>query len=935
MTLRARLNPRQGQVLHYCWISGIGTIFVSRTPVGPDDTPWPAPACGAHATHHYAVLAALDDRQGIETHPEQWNPKQGVSQGGGMTVRLRCTDAVLDLFAAEKDGINRTVLTETVGYDVAGTGEHRVELPVRSTADFDNDGYLYLGPETVWYEDKTAAQFGDAEPVLRGMWSWYGDGRLSRRHVAGYQLDRFPQAVTDHPTVWKGRRISLFQALVDEQGRCLDAAFKGDHQVEIWSGWIDGIAYDGDGNYTQIVLTCKSLAQQVLDREIGRDAVKAYIGGAMSAPSLDLDLFPAVITELYVTWNGNGPKDIGPVLITGDGQADGEQLRGLRLPSDVVGLAAARIAKAVSDWISDEWSGTDGLTYNWGYEPEEVDEEGRPLVGWHIDLRLTGGSVNPIRLYSGDLGPALSQLGFPSLADREVASSSDDVVFAGDHVLAEVILSPRLAYLSCFEDPDGGALFPDGPGFAVIEVDDVRETIRYAAKETLDPDDFTFQLTGVQRNVFGEQPPLLLRYLPGAGRTENPTITALYGWADTELPDVLLQMLLSTGSGAYGAYDLAPEAVGLAIDPAAVDAQSVETLADGPLMARSLTPDKPLKVKDFVSKAGVFHGFVFGGSIRERRFRLSTLTVPLPTDVAGGLVLTDQPGGGILRSLPRLRTVWDVTNAIEVKPTDVPGVDSDKVKPARVRYANGRDAQPDGDTLKADVPGMLQADLPLAAEVFSERIFALWGEVHYVATVWCDRRALLTSVGDLVTLTVRGIPTPWGTRGLVGRTGVVIGTKRTWYRPGENEAVELDVLLGPAYAGLAPTFKVATYDAGPPAVLTLSENEFTLPGDPMPWDGYDQCYDWMHGPPVGAAWKVVIWNQATYWSAEEHLVTGVADGEWQLTTPLALTPSIGNCYVEFAPWTAVFQAAAQRKYVHLAAADGLLGGSDPAFLWSP
>ncbi|MBT7095730.1 hypothetical protein HN937_00040, partial [Candidatus Poribacteria bacterium] len=705
---------------------------------------------------------------------------------------------------------------------------------------------------------------------------------------------------------------------LDEHQHALDTAYKGDSEIEIWSGWLTAV----DFTDSHIVLTCKGLAQGVLEREIGRDKIAAFVGGdRYTTASCGSGL---TITKLSVSWNGNAWVYLGPLRVTSTGAQTSASLTGRQTVRDIIGAVGATIETAINAQIV-TWVGTDVLKVDgfWAAGPSEEGPLQRIGLRFWMSTRTSDVEIGFIDASSVFRAIGLTDETLGPITVRGTSlPDAHRITWTKPHTMT---LRPTETAIACYPDPEESQTFPTS-GYAKIEYEDNSEIIHYRTKSILSVIQGTFELGNVARGLFDTEA-LSLDFPPGT-TGEGPKIKSLFGWEDEPLPDVLRQMLTGTGAAVYGAYDTVPEYAGIAVDPAAVDADSFDAFNDEPFIKRSIAPEKPLKFKKFVGKNGVFHGYIFGGRTgADGRFRLGVLPVPVATVAAAGLVLTDQHDGGLIRVLPHIRQAKTVINRVEVRADFDPVTGKYRGEPVRLKYASGRTRLPNGETAEVEAPGLSTTAVQTAAEYVAERIFGVWGDPRAIVSLEIDRRALLASAGQLLRVTAAAVTGPHGSRGLTAQPCVISTLEKAWFRPGNAAAVEADALVFGEFGGLAPTFDVSVSGT----TCTVSANVFTQPSDAIPWDGYTECRDWMYGPASGETFKLVFWAKGAYASRVEQTAAWASDGTWTLGGVLGITPD----YAEFAPWGAASRHADQDDFVHIADSSNQLGGADSDFVWSP
>lgn len=936
MTVAANINPLQARVVHGVHIAGCGTLFQTGQLYNPSGALWTAPVCGAHAARSYTVAYTLDDRQGFEAYPEEWSPLDGTTKGGGATIRIRATSAMVTLFGSEDSTIKKTRLAADLDYDT-GVGERTVE--VESTTGFTLPGVVNIGHEAVYCPNTgDGTHFGNAD-CERGLYAWQTDSRLDQPHACNFDVTgELPEYVSNRIVHWPGRRVTVFQWLCDETGYALDTAYKGTHEIEIWSGWLDTIEYED----THFVLNCKSLAHGVLQREVGRDSVKAYVGHAGVSRILCTEEM-MTLPRLKVDWNstaGIGGLDIGSFRVTTDGQQTSATLTGWQTTTTVLQAIADTIAVAVNAQIN-TWGGADTIAGQGSSVRFYVDGEWslRCRLLWYFTAGPTGGA--DVIIYHCEFGALGEAIGLSEIDVHYVVSATVDDNLAVEWTIPYVNhLAPTDSDIYCYADPEETGTFPSGPGLAKIEFESdagtLAEIIYYATKTVVSADAGTFVLSGCQRGLCGTEA-LALAFPPGMGG-DGPEIISAFGETSVLAGTALLRMLTSTGSGEYGSYDDWGSDAGLAVDPAAVDVSSFLLLDAEFANMRDLCFAKRMKFADFVGPNCLFHGYIFGGRTAPHiasgamRFRLGITPVPVATKATDGLVLSDSQNGGLV-GRPHFRSARTVINSIEVSSDWDPVTGEFRGNPTILTYANGRTRNPDGETASIEVEGMSGAPQEMAARYAGQRIFAVWGDARPLIELPVDRRALLASVGQMVRLTCTATLGPMGSRGLTSQPAVIISLTKRWFAPGEAPVSMVVCLLG-EYGGLAPTFKVSAWNGGT-TKATISDNVYTLNSDQVPWSGYAACKDWMYGPQTGQTYAVVAWTRGDYASRKSYLAAYDSDGIWVMTPVGAALPIAANTLIEFDVWGAANRHADQDLYVHIADSTPELAGGDPPFVWSP
>ena len=167
-------------------------------------------------------------------------------------------DMVLSRDALVEEGLQSTLFvrpsnTTVITSDLTGT---TTPITVADTTGFASSGAVYIGRERITYTSTTSTTFAGT----------VGRGSLGYAYEFGASGEIYYTQVTDIPTVWRGRWVTLHQHLLSPAGHMLDSTWlTGDYHRVMWRGYVD--AHPRPGAYG-MQIRCLPLVR-ILGRELG------------------------------------------------------------------------------------------------------------------------------------------------------------------------------------------------------------------------------------------------------------------------------------------------------------------------------------------------------------------------------------------------------------------------------------------------------------------------------------------------------------------------------------------------------------------------------------------------------------------------------------------------------------------------------------------
>jgi len=226
-------------------IEGIPAVFVEWAPLNSANvTPNPlAPfdnlICPALIIEDDTIDCAIDRETGVAS-ARAWDMRLAMDA-------LEDADLLVDIFSAP------SLSTRLDADELTGTA---TSITVVNTTSWPASGILYIGLETMAYGSKTGTSF----TALTRAYGGYAYPHLANA-LQGYGQ------VTDRPTQWRGRKVTLWTHLVTPCGRIVEdyLCAPSDYIRQEWTGFIDKAPQVVNGT---MVIHCQATVRK-LDQSVG------------------------------------------------------------------------------------------------------------------------------------------------------------------------------------------------------------------------------------------------------------------------------------------------------------------------------------------------------------------------------------------------------------------------------------------------------------------------------------------------------------------------------------------------------------------------------------------------------------------------------------------------------------------------------------------
>ena len=921
----------------YVLIQGIPYVFLDGlTPVGPTGAAWAAPSQGGRS---YTLQAhGLDVSGGIKDVGPEISRRTGEVSPSRMSIVLQEDRAatLLGIMAREKSGGVTADVTASFGY---ATGGGPTVMTVQSTAAFAAAGLLYFGRETIYHSGKTGTTFTGLTRSLFELEATAGGTRYGdTKYVSNADLPigQGFSTVSEYPSVWHGRWVSLRAFVVDAEGRALGTAFGGTDSREIWRGSIRGNPRPMD-DWHRWQIDCTSL-EALLQTDVGPREIKGQLakipggwkanqagkvatdadgkpifdaessGGTMLVTA-DVSRFVVEIVEYSSEANYPGTAAAKYSLDFAAASLGVHHRSSLRASLNALteaALVAAGISNLILHW---SWWSSSG---RWVLQPDSQASYVYALrISWEAE-----GSIGPLLGFSGvSTTKATGATGAVSAATQAwsiyIGAAATEIPLWFTEVEG---LTPSTAGL-----PDGLAT----AGFAKIGGKEIVEYTGLSAISTTKAKGL-YKLTGCSRGSMGTTAAIHAVTLAAdyTSDAEDVSIEFGVGFDGVDPLTAILQLAVSTGETAHHtAYDALGYGVSPPLNPLHFDTDQIAALSaalTGQQKALRLFVSKPHRLSELAGKWLAPFGMHLVARVTSAgayRIQVGEVLPPLESE-ASTAIGTAQ----IDRSDPAR---WDdgtdrIVNQIVVKYRwDVltEAVTDDKVT------VNAFDSQ-----REYGVRGRLTWELvgyqldalsgQATAHGWAMEAVSRFARPYDRFVVRVGRTGWLVRPGDSVSLTLPGVPTTSGARGLTSELAVVLQvTHRYWSGSESTEGTgsDLMVILEPhgRQSTYSPSGKVAS-KAG--STITLEANAFTSPG----WSTDAAHFD--------AGDVIVVFTRGDVSTRETKTILGIAGNVLTLNSAVTLTVG-ANTYIVAEDYVAA--QSSQRAHVHLAS------DADPAALSAP
>ena len=841
-------RPHELNVRFYCKVGGVGHVFLSGpAPTGPDGSAWAAPTSKSHSYELQPHM--LDVGKGLKDIGARLDPKKGLTDPGGLTIRLadRREEVLLaDLIVEDSEEGGIGLLNADVDYATAGFGGVITTEDLAGT--WEATGFAWLGRECLYYPAKTSTDLGitPANKITRDIFS-LGESDATYLHQTA-NPGSAPRYVTTWPRHWYGRYVQIIAYLCDDDGVGYDSAFDGVYSREIFRGVIDGQPAWTDDWHT-VELRLRDITR-TLHAEVGTEVRKAsllnnvvqdanpegpqsqwvgYNVGQVAYFLSDDTRFIVISVAEYATMTSVAPTTVGtwdntsasPLeVFSGATLATGAAIR------DQFNSALYGVVSGSGGAFPDLDLQLDYLGNTWSMTGKTTDSNKRFEVTYH----WTG---------AGCIGPVLS---FTADMTRSIHYASAGAVANASNTIGAFI--PAAAtQIPYFLPPNEGILADDPPssGYARIGSGDDAEIVSYTGTTSYGgTGKLLWTLDGCQRGLMGTD--AVDRYVPiaptSAGAQDAQEIAFGVGWENSSVFDVIREFAVSTGESAHhGSHDVLAAGWGLGMDSNHIDHDRFDSLK------QSITKEHHHVRRFFMSKSAKLSKLI------------NDWMAPL------GCYVTARPNadGDYLITVDRQLPPMESSSVQSLGISHIDGTD-----PAKWRDTTGQivnrvviEYRYDAAEESMDDKAKVTIDEPNSRAIYGTRGKVEWklrgynwdfgsaidNGVAMAARMWewlgrptremdiklSDRVGWLINPGDAISVTLPGVPTTGGVRGYVNRLMVVTKTKPAYWTPKGQVGAVVTVResLYIRRSSYSPSAKVASRSGND---LTLAANEYTTEG---------------------------------------------------------------------------------------------------------
>lgn len=843
------IQRRECGVRFFVRIQSIKYIFIDGESIkGPDGVAWTAPTAG----RQYNLLPhTLDLSDGLRDTGPEISRRSSQITPGGMSINLidNAGGDLLALFARQKSDL----LAARLDADVDHTD---TTITCEALTGWSASGDAHMGRECFYYPVISGADFGTGpSPVTRNIYDLTdsgGNGYGDTKYTKNVDKVGAPQVVTDTPTSWHGRWISVVAVVVGPNGFAFDSSYleTDGYQREVFRGVIKGTP-KWSPTWGQVQLRAESI-EAVLRTEVGREwrkgALVRFPGGAKmnedgSANLTDQEIktldkkFPFVVTDdtkyldfqveywaLAASYPGTAPTEIYD--FTGDNR--------LSIATGITshGQILDRINDAITTEFDTPYGGKAAITtLNVGLE------------NWTaFRLRIAQTSATPayrVTMY-WDTGDSVGLLlGFEGTQERHVVGLD-----TADYIDA------KLGKVACYIGPDAsqipfwyqsteGIATGAAPSSGYARVGE-KEIVQYTSITDLQStgQKGLYALTGCVRGRFNTSALTHQVQVNEDWTSDTELLAVEFGIGfDTATPiEAILQLAVSTGTASHhGTYDVLTEGVSPEINPLHFDTDQMSKVSDqlNELQAAiGFFTAKSHRLSELASRwLQPFGYFLAAGITDDGEYRIQVIKALPPleseadTTIGAADLLFDDPATyeeGFSRLVNQLEVmpVWD---NLKEAPDDRLRVIVNDTDSQRIYGEKGK------MTLNLQGYALDTMSALGVVHLWSQALFARFGHPYELLRLRINRKGWLLVPGQTIALTLPGIPTLAGARGLSGDLAVVLQSSRTYAAPaGAGDAVGAEVLVvvepHARNSTYSPAARVASASG---ATITLQANAFT------------------------------------------------------------------------------------------------------------
>lgn len=901
MSFASEITGLDVGVRFYLRIQGIPDIYLDgATPIGPAGTVWAEPTSKGFEYVYREHM--LDTSQGIQPIATDLTRRAGSTTPGSLTLTLRDTRAryLQTLFARDKAGGVTSQLAAAVPHDVGDLG---TIVTVDSTTAWAASGYAYLGRETMAYVKLSATEL-DCRVASGGARDLFSVGYCDAVFRLNTAKPSGPRLIADYPVAWHNRVVQLFAFVVDQGGRALDDAIDGACSREIWRGVLVGTPMPQD-NWCIWRLETKGI-DALLHTLVGRDPIKGMllqvpggqkannegVGGTDKWASVGANHYVHILTEetnllhLEITeWPNVADATAGvnatttPYVLTIAAPGTLITEKGLSAQVDTLLLGICGVV------------GTDypDLSIVMGLSK---DHPGNYFFG--ATTRAGAVTVHAVRLNWDVYGSIGKLIGYEGVTVWSFSQTSSDFKMYPQNARLAGYLSPVATTIPFVYAQEQGVQgdTPAIPGYAKIGG---TEIVSYTGIAAIPDADHLYSLTGCRRGLMGTQPTEHLMILEPDWTAKQDVLELVFGvgfesptgeLTGASIFDAALQLAVSSGTpGHHGTYDTLGDKVSAGISPAHFDLVRWAEIAsrfqpwETSINLFLSKPDTLAKVLDeWFSPLGCFV------TARPNAAGAYLITIdqalpPLTSDSVDTIDTGDLDARDPARFRSGLEAIineaevayrWD---ALKEQPRDdrLTVTDHDSADEFGVR-----------NRVEWTLRGYDWADYGVAlarATQWAGQLAQRHGRPYDILTLRLGRTGWNLKPGDVLTVTVPGVPGPDGATGITARAAVVVGVEHTYWAPDGQVGSEVTVALE-RYLRQSSYSAAAQVSASAGTAMTVAEHAYT----PADGSAVDSDY-FVNGQ------TVIIYNLGAFGTANTRIITNRVGNDWTLSS--ALTIAVG------------------------------------------
>lgn len=882
--------------------------------------------------------ALLKVGHGLDTIVEQASRKQGVANTTEITVALGPDqeDFLLDLFAYESADTVQTSLDQTFDWDSD-------YCYVKSTDGFPNVGEFYIGKETVSYANKNDSSFWN---LTRGEY-----GSYNNKYIYEEEFNKGSVYVRNRPRQFEGRVAKLYQG-----SNCIFAGPISSMPIAedwvVWSFKIRDLTALLDTEIGGYKLGGEALGLQHLDEdelmtnvngcfvEAGvNDVIKLecrYYGSPDAGDSWDLDF--SIDTTLSTGYHSNIGQSVLDAIYGEMSADEKEKVSFFLVPPSTSGFVP-------EPWLFIYKLDTNGLISGAGcaanfriFVDFDTKDSIFAFLGFTPDLHESEAF--------GDIDGVTH--GYQTFIDKSerITTASDEPIYyqltATSRYLPVVFGDKDILG---FEIPDTGTLNINGKEVATYRaVDEIAPWLPNMRVFTLD-ERGGFQTEICEYKLRWEWTAEQVTF----GDTEQRPVNFAWGISETNLMDLLLSFLISTGgnrylAGDYAEYDSSAineyQSVGLPgdyIDLESFDKYKTELLG----LDRSLVFVEPVNIKQLIEQELLLLGLCLVPMRIGEYYRLALVNVGnlvnqefLTLDIDGDNISQAQKPSNRVGLTKRPKVKHDLSNIINrvtVKPL------YDFAQESQLDFTivyNELDSQIEyslkkgmvinlqsfgGESMRGTAIAICDMNITALLRRFASRV------PYYELET--DRRGFDFHPGDQVVFSSANMPTSRGTRGLTDEPVNIISIEKNYFKPSSDRACR--ILASGTYSGnfayYSPSGKALSASG---TTIILSDNYYSEQEANNIWNvEADQVKDilWFLG-----ATKILIYNRGEKADGFELTVDEISYTDSKITTVETIPAEFGvNSIVCAVDWADVSDS--QQKFAFIADNSNLLNDTDEGF----